>query len=191
MRSKLIPVVSLFFIGLAFGAILGRSWTGALADAVLSLAALVTLMLIAGQLFFSAWKRSQRMPRVSPPETLTARTPTVIRRHLAFSRLAGKWVLQLQDIGRIQSIEISYTLPQKRVALLRPSAPPLSSILQQAIIESPWRAVAVVVASGLTVFLLQQLRTLPLDANFAGATFIWALASALFVLAVAPPRPRP
>lgn len=197
MSFRTFPLLGLFFIGFAVGAVVGRRWIGGFADAVLSSIALLTLCLIVTLVAIFVWKRI-RLPSAPP-----APSSFSLGEHLVFVRDAKQWVLRVQDIWRLQSIEFAIALPHparfpwsaarapKVLSSEPPPSPPMLGIVRQAIIERPWRAVAVVVAGGLTIFLLEQLRTLPLDVNFAGATFIWVLAGALFVLAVAPPRPRP
>ena len=106
MRTKLIPTITLFLVGFTAGAILGRRWRGDFADGVLTLIMLATGVML---IFLAADYLRKTSPLL----------PFPIRRgvggevgHLSFFVRDGKWVLQLQDIGRLQFFEFTIAVPQ-------------------------------------------------------------------------------
>ncbi len=187
MRIRTFPLIMLFFICFAVGAVVGRRWVGSFADAVLSLVTWLALCLIVAQVALFVWNR------IHPPNALPAPSPFSLREHLIFMRDANHWVLRVQDAGRLQFVEFKFTLPRRRAAeftrLFEPP-PPLLNVVRHAVVEKPWRAAVFVAAWLLTGFLLQQLPATPGNSEYAGLAFVWLLACGLYVVAVTPPRAR-
>ncbi|MDQ7028493.1 MAG: glycosyltransferase family 39 protein [Ardenticatenia bacterium] len=69
--------------------------------------------------------------------------------------------------------------------------PPLVTVIWQGIVEQPWRGVAFVGAFSLLASVMRRLPHMPPSADFTAVTVTWLVAFLFYVVAVAPPRPRP
>lgn len=69
--------------------------------------------------------------------------------------------------------------------------PSIPNIVWQAIIDHPWRGAAMLLALGLVLYLLRELPRRPPTATYTAMIWAWVFAFICYVLAVAPPNPRP
>lgn len=95
MRVNLFPFVTLVLVGFAIGAWVGRQWRGGLADGVLMVITLLAVVLVTGGVI----------------GLLSQRWGGTIGKHLVFTEREGKWVLRVQDLGRLQFAEVAMAQP--------------------------------------------------------------------------------
>lgn len=97
MRNR-IWIAATLLLTFSFGALLGRRWTGRLADSVLTLVAALAVLLVLWTAF----------------DFLRSRSFLSSAQEQAEVKRAGshKWVLRLQNIGRFEYIQVALTWPQ-------------------------------------------------------------------------------
>lgn len=69
--------------------------------------------------------------------------------------------------------------------------PSVPHIAWQAVVNHPWRGAVMLLALGLTLYLLRRLPVLPASGTYTTMVWVWIFAFAFYVFAVAPPNPRP
>jgi 4-amino-4-deoxy-L-arabinose transferase-like glycosyltransferase len=99
MRIRWLAVIWFFLAAFTIGALLGRQWEGALADITLSLvslcAAIVVILTIADGL------------RQGIASRLSGHNAIQLGRHLALLRVNENWGLRVQNLGQIESLDLT------------------------------------------------------------------------------------
>jgi hypothetical protein len=109
LGSNLFAGITLFLTGATLGALLGRRWVGGLADAVLSLIAVVAFGLCIVFLLrrFQQKATPQQNDQVQLPHNWGLTTP-----HLILASDDTRWMVRFQNLGRLESFQISVATPR-------------------------------------------------------------------------------
>jgi Dolichyl-phosphate-mannose-protein mannosyltransferase len=161
MHAKLFQLATILLVGFTFGALIERQWKDNLTDRVLMGIALLTIVLIVGAVFGLFWKHQR----------------DTIGRHLVSLERDGRWLLRVQDLWRLQFIEIAIASPREWTT--QPAA-----LLLLVLDRRTWLAVPALLLAGVAFLFSSHNQFTPI-----GVTS-WLISIAFFLLAYWEGEPR-